>query len=96
MGTQALMNPYPPFNLWFLLAYFANNPDKLTNTHFFCIKTMLEVAGDTIRKVYGREGEKLVTIILTELAEYGVKKKYAGGLGLQALGAKFERDKKFL
>lgn len=96
MNSQALNNPYPPFNLWFILAYMSNNADKLTNTHFFCIKTILEVAGDTLRKVYGKEAEKLINIIFQQLATYGANKKYAGGLGLQALRAKFEKDHKFL
>lgn len=73
----------------------ANNPDRLTNTHFFCIKTMLEVAGDTLRKVYGREADKLIRILFNDLAEYGVQKKFAGAIGLQALGSKFEKDGKF-
>ena len=96
MNSQSLNNPYPPFNLWFILAHMSNNADKLTNTHFFCIKTILEVAGDTLRKVYGKEAEKLINIIFKQLATYGVDKKYAGGLGLQALRAKFEKDNKFL
>ncbi|KAF8477519.1 GLE1-like protein-domain-containing protein [Kalaharituber pfeilii] len=95
-NASALNNPYPPFNLWFLLAYFANNADKLTNTHYFCIKTMLEVAGDTLKKVYGRQGAKLITTILKQLTEIGVRQQFAGAIGLQALGAKFEKEQKFL
>lgn len=95
MNTQQLNNPYPQFNLWFIFAHMANNPEGLTNTHFFCIKTMLEVAGDMIRKVYGPQGDKLVTVIMGQLSLSGVKQKFAGAFGLQALAAKFESDKKF-
>lgn len=96
MNTSQLNNPYPPFNLWAILAHMANNPDRLTNTHFFCVKAMLEVAGDTLRKVYMRQADKLIHAIFKQVAEYGVKQKFAGGQALQALGHKFERDKKFL
>lgn len=96
MTTQDLNNPYPPFNLWFILAHMANNPERLTNTHFFCIKTILEVSGDTIRKVYGQQGDKLVNVIMGQLSEFGVKQKFAGGFGLHALASKFENDHKFL
>ena len=96
MSTQNLNNPYPPFNLWFILAHMANNPERLTNTHFFCIKTILEVSGEAIRKVYGPQGDKLVSVIMGQLSEFGVKQKFAGGFALQALAAKFEHDKTFL
>ncbi|KAF8420819.1 GLE1-like protein-domain-containing protein [Tirmania nivea] len=95
MSTQNLNNPYPPFNLWFILAYMANNPERLTNTHFFCIKAILEVSGDALRKVYGPQGSKLADIIMGQLSQFGVKQQFAGGFGLQALAAKFENDKKF-
>lgn len=89
-------NPYPPFNLWFILAHLTNHPDGLTNTHYFCIKTMLEVAGDALRKVYGTSGEKLIRVILKDLAEYGVKNNQTGAMALQALAAKFDREGKLL
>ncbi|KAI5811667.1 GLE1-like protein-domain-containing protein [Peziza echinospora] len=96
MNTPTLTNPYPPFNLWFILTHFANHPNQLTNTHFFCIKTMLEVAGDTLKKVYGPQGEKLIRVVMGPLAAVGVKNQVAGAIGLGALAAKYDKDGKFL
>ena len=40
--------------------------------------------------------DKLITILLGPLAEYGARLKLTGALGLQATGVKYAQDGKFL
>lgn len=88
-----MINPHPLSNIWFLFAYYCNaNPDSLTNTHYFCIKTMLEISIRTMCQIYAQQGIKLVSLLIGPFAEEGIKRGRSGAISLKAMGEIWKTD----
>ncbi|RPA72201.1 GLE1-domain-containing protein [Ascobolus immersus RN42] len=92
--TKASMsNPHPMHNLWFLYAHYLNTPAaKLTNSHYFAIKTMLETSMKTFVTLYAQQGVKMIDAIVGPFADEGVKLGRNGAASLKALGDVLKKE----
>ncbi|KAG0130114.1 GLE1-like protein-domain-containing protein [Tuber indicum] len=86
-GNSKLINPYPIFNLWHAVATVLNAPaDKLTNTHYFVMKTFLEVGAKKLVDVYGHQAKKLVELAVGDWALRGESQGFSGAVSVKAFG----------
>ncbi|KAL7276343.1 hypothetical protein RUND412_000684 [Rhizina undulata] len=86
-GASKLMNPYPIFNLWHAVAALLSKPmDKLTNSHFFVMKTLVQVGAKKLVGVYGHQAKKLVTVVIRDWALKGAELGFGGASGIKAFG----------
>lgn len=90
-----MVNPYPIFNLWHAVAALLNHPmEKLTNSHFFVMKTLLQVGAKKLVGVYGHQAKKLVDLCITDWAIKGVDFGFGGASAVKAYG-KFLREEEW-
>lgn len=90
-----MVNPYPIFNLWHAVAALLNHPmEKLTNSHFFVMKTLLQVGAKKLVGVYGHQAKKLVELCITDWAIKGVEFGLGGASAVKAYG-KFLREEEW-
>jgi nucleoporin GLE1 len=88
-----MSNPHPMHNLWFLYAHYLNTPaSKLTNSHYFAIKTMLETSMKTFVTLYNQQGLKMIEAIVGPFADEGAKLGRNGAASLKALGDVLKKD----
>ncbi|RPB03701.1 GLE1-domain-containing protein [Choiromyces venosus 120613-1] len=94
-GNSKMVNPYPIFNLWYAVAIVLNAPaEKLTNTHYFVMKTFLEVGARKLVDVYGHQAKKLVELAVGDWALRGEAQGFAGAVSVKAFG-KFLRNEEW-
>lgn len=83
-GASKLVNPYPIFNLWHIVAHLLNvTTDQLTNSHYFVMKTLLEVGAKKLVDVYGHQAKKLVELAVGPWAE---RSDLSGATAVMAFG----------
>jgi nucleoporin GLE1 len=86
-GKSALTNPYPSFNLWHVLASLLNKPaDKLTNSHYFVVNTILHIGSRKLCSIYGYQARKLVEVAVGPWAQRGMQSGIAGAHAVQSTG----------
>lgn len=86
-GVSKLVNPYPTFNLWFLLASLLNkSPEKLTNAHYFVMNTILQLGTKKLLGIYGVQAKKLVELAIGPWAARGMEKEIGGAHAVQSTG----------
>lgn len=89
----SLKNPHPMANLWFLFAHYMNSPiERLSNTHFFCLKTMLELSHKSLMQIYAQQGVKMVCALVGPFAEAGERIGRSGAVSLKAQGEIWRKE----
>jgi nucleoporin GLE1 len=92
-----MVNPYPIFNLWYAVASLLNIPaDKLTNSHYFVMKTLLEVGAKKLVDVYGHQAKKLVDLTVTAWASRGAEQGHSGATAVKAFGKFLKQEEWWL
>ncbi|KAI5798718.1 GLE1-like protein-domain-containing protein [Pyronema domesticum] len=92
-GKSTMTNPYPPFNLWHALTTILNKPvDKLTNTHYFAVNTILQSGGKKLCGIYGRQAKKVIMIAVGPWAERGMQSQSLGAQSVIATGLVMQKS----
>ncbi|KAI5815002.1 GLE1-like protein-domain-containing protein [Pyronema omphalodes] len=92
-GKSTMINPYPPFHLWHSLTTILNKPtDKLTNTHYFAVNTILQAGGKKLCGIYGRQAKKVIMVAVGPWAERGVQTKCLGAQAVVATGLVMQKS----
>jgi len=60
--------------------------EKLTNSHFFVMKTLLQIGAKKLVAVYGHQAKKLVEVAVTDWADKGEAGGYGGASAVRAFG----------